>query len=226
MKSVYNAIDLPAKEIYDYIVIGGGTAGCSLAATLSEEHSVLVLERGNVPAAYPQVLSANGTLSNLIQQDDGKTPAQRFTSEDGVANARGRILGGSSMINIGIYSRAEDEFYRNSGIPWDSDAVRKAYQWVEETVVFHYNLSVWQSTIKQALLEAGVGPDNGFSLDHIVGTKATGTIFDDKGWRHGAVELLNRGELKNLQIAIEATAERIIFSELPSKGSSVSHISL
>ncbi|XP_048325012.2 (R)-mandelonitrile lyase 2 isoform X2 [Ziziphus jujuba] len=213
------------KELYDYIVIGGGTAGCSLAATLSEKYSVLVLERGNVPAAYPQVLSANGTLSNLIQEDNGKTPAQRFRSEDGVANARGRILGGSSMINIGIYSRAEDEFYRESGIPWDKDLVLKAYKWVEETIVFQYNLSAWQSIAKQALLEAGVVPDNGFNLNHIVGTKATGSTFDDKGRRHGAVELLNRGELKNLQVAVEATVERIIISnKFPSKDSSLTAI--
>ncbi|KAH7545226.1 hypothetical protein FEM48_Zijuj01G0071200 [Ziziphus jujuba var. spinosa] len=225
MKSVYNAIDLPLKEEYDYIIVGGGTAGCSLAATLSAKYSVLVLERGNVPTAYPQVLSANGALSNLIQEDDGKTPAQRFRSEDGVANARGRILGGSSMINIGVYSRAEDEFYRDSGIPWDKDLVLKAYQWVEETIVFQYNLSVWQSIAKQALLEAGVVPDNGFNLNHIVGTKATGSIFDEKGRRHGAVELLNRGELKNLKVAVEATVKRIIFSNnLTSKDSSLTAI--
>nr|XP_048323654.1 (R)-mandelonitrile lyase 1-like [Ziziphus jujuba var. spinosa] len=217
MKSVYNASDLPIEEEYDYIIVGGGTAGCPLAATLSEKYSVLVLERGSVPAAYPQVLSADGLLRFLIQVDDGNTPAQRFKSEDGVANARGRILGGSSMINIGFYSRAEDEFYKESGIQWDMDMVEKAYQWVEETVVFRSDhLSVWQSIAKQALLEAGVGPENGFSLDHIVGTKVGASIFDEDGRRHGAVELLNRGQLANLQIAVHATVERIIFSSDPS----------
>ncbi|KAH7545227.1 hypothetical protein FEM48_Zijuj01G0071300 [Ziziphus jujuba var. spinosa] len=181
MKSVYNATDLPAKELYE-------------------------------------VFSTNGTLTNLVQEDNGKTPAQRFRSEDGVANARGRILGGSSMINIGFCSRAEDKFYRESGIPWDKDLVQKAYQWVEETIVFQYNLSIWLSILKQALLEAAVGPDNGFNLNHIVGTKAIGSTFYEKGRRHGALELLNRGELKNLQVAVEASVEGIIFSNsLPSK---------
>ncbi|XP_048323412.1 (R)-mandelonitrile lyase 2-like [Ziziphus jujuba] len=212
MKSVQNATDLPLEESYDYIIVGGGTAGCPLAATLSEKYSVLVLERGSAPVSYPNVLSANGLLANLLQEDDGKTPAQRFTSEDGVPNARGRILGGSSMINVGFFSRADDQFYNESGIDWDMDLVEKSYQWVEDTIVFRSNLSAFQSIFRKALLQAGVGPDNGFSLKHLVGTKTSGSTFDNQGRRHGAVELLNRAVLKNLRVAVEAYVERIIFS--------------
>ncbi|KAH7545213.1 hypothetical protein FEM48_Zijuj01G0069900 [Ziziphus jujuba var. spinosa] len=220
MKSVYNATDLPLKEEYDYIIVGGGTGGCPLAATLSANYSVLVLERGSAPPSYPQlVLTTDGVLGVLLQEDDGKTPAQRFTSEDGVAIVRGRVLGGSSMINGGFYSRADDQFYNESGIHWDMDAVEEAYQWVEDTIVFQPNLLVWPSIVREALLEAGVDPDNGFSLQHLVGTKTSGSIFDNEGKRHGAVELLNKGKLKNLKVAIEAYAERIIFS---SKASDVS----
>lgn len=42
-----------------------------------------------------------------------------FVSEDGVSNARGRVLGGSSAINAGFYSRADQDFFRDSGISWD-----------------------------------------------------------------------------------------------------------
>lgn len=112
MKSVYNATDLPLEEEYDYIVVGGSAAGCPLASTLSEKYSVLVLERGNVPKAYPNVLHDKGIFANLYQEDDGDTPPHRFTSEDGVPNVRGRVLGGTSMINSGFYSRAEEEIFR------------------------------------------------------------------------------------------------------------------
>ncbi|XP_062078562.1 (R)-mandelonitrile lyase 1-like [Humulus lupulus] len=214
MKSVQNATELPLEEEYDYIVIGGGTAGCPLAATLSEKYSVLVLERGDVPESHPNVLSVAGFFANLMQEDDGNTPAQRFTSEDGVENVRGRVLGGTSMLNAGFFSRADsDLFLSELGLDLDMDSVVKAYEWVEETVVSRpASLAVWQSAFKDALVEAGVGPDNGFTLDHVVGTKASGSTFDDMGRRHGAVELLNRGDLNNLRIAVRATVERVIFS--------------
>ena len=212
MKSVYNATDLPLFSDYDYIIVGGGTAGCPLAATLSQNYSVLVLERGGDPLAYPSVLRADQFGANLRQQDDGKNPVQRFTSLDGIQNARGRILGGSSMINGGFYSRAEKEFYPKSGINWNLGMVYKAYHWVEETIVYRSDLLPWQSVLKEALLEADVGQDNGFNLDHIVGTKISGSIFDRFGTRHGAVELLNRADFGNLQVAVRATVERILFS--------------
>ncbi|XP_060973846.1 (R)-mandelonitrile lyase 1-like [Cannabis sativa] len=224
MKSVYNATDMPPLEEYDYIVIGGGTAGCPLAATLSEKYSVLVLERGNIPNAYPNVLKASGFLANLQQQDNinGDTPAQRFTSEDGVENVRGRVLGGTSMINAGFYSRADSEFLSKSGVEWDYEEVEKAYEWVEESIVFpSSNLSVWQSVVKEAFLEVGVGPDNGVTLEHKVGAKQSGSIFDDMGRRHGAVELLNKGDLKNLRIAVHATVKKIMFSSTMSKPAAV-----
>ena len=215
MKVVHNATDLPAEEeYYDYIVVGGGTAGCPLAATLSEKHSVLVLERGNAPKSHPNVLNVAGFFANLMEEDSGDTPAQRFTSEDGVANVRGRVLGGTSMINAGFFSRADPAYFgSNPGTEWDMEAVEKAYHWVEESLVTRpEGLAVWQSAVREALLEAGVGPDNGFSLDHKIGTKFSGSTFEKLGRRHGAVELLNKGNFRNLRVAIQATVEKIIFS--------------
>ena len=116
-----------------------------MAATLSETHSVLLLERGKAPQSHPTVLTAAGFFSDLFSQDDGTTPFQRFTSEDRVVNARGRVLGGSSMINGGFYSRADDEFFAESGVEWDMDWVEKAYEWVEESVVSRPRLDLWQS---------------------------------------------------------------------------------
>ncbi|XP_062079767.1 (R)-mandelonitrile lyase 4-like [Humulus lupulus] len=221
MKSVYNATEMPPKEEYDYIVIGGGTAGCPIAATLSEKYSVLVLERGDAPNAHPSVFTASGFFANIMQEDDGATPAQRFTSEDGVENLRGRVLGGSSMINGGFYSRADDEFLANSGVEWDVDLMERSYEWVEESIVYRPRLDVWQSSTREALLEAGVVPDNGFTLTHKVGTKSSGSIFDQSGRRHGAVELLNRGNLENLRVVVQATVQRIIFSTKASTPSAI-----
>ncbi|XP_011648924.1 (R)-mandelonitrile lyase 1 [Cucumis sativus] len=212
IKFIQNANTLPTTEKYDYIIIGGGTAGCPLAATLSSNFSVLVLERGSDPNAFPMVLSQEGMANTLTEDDDGHNPFQRFVSEDGVENIRGRVLGGGSMINVGFYSRAQPEFFKNSSVQWNMEMVEEAYRWIEETVVSRPELGPWQLAFKEALVEAGVGPDNGYDLDHVVGTRIGGSIFDSRGKRHGAVELLNKANPINLKVATQATVKRIIFS--------------
>ena len=51
-------------------------------------------------------------------------------------NARGRILGGSSAINAGFYSRAGQAFFRESGVGQDLNVVNQSYEWVEKAIVF------------------------------------------------------------------------------------------
>ena len=211
MKFVHNANDQPIQEKYDYIVIGGGTTGCPLATTLSSKFSVLLLERGSDPNTYPFVLNEETLSYTFILDDDGQNPIQRFVSEDGVENIRGRVLGGGSMVNAGFYSRGHQEFFETAGVDWDMELVEKAYEWVEETLVSRPNLTAWQAAFRNTLLEGGVVPDNGFDLRHLVGTKIGGSIFDNKGNRHGAVELLNKANPKNLKVVIQATVQRIIF---------------
>nr|XP_017257657.1 PREDICTED: (R)-mandelonitrile lyase-like [Daucus carota subsp. sativus] len=204
---------LPEDNHYDYIVVGGGTAGCPLAATLSENYTVLLIERGGDAHTNPYVMREENLLDNALQINDKDSPAESFTSEDGIPNIRGRVLGGSSMVNFGFYSRGDDDFYNRSGIDWDFDMQKTAYEWIEETVVFRKNeLNLFQSSVREALLHADLKPDNGFTLDHEGGTKTTGSTFDATGRRYGAVELLNKGKPGNLQVIINATVERVLFN--------------
>ncbi|KAJ9551011.1 hypothetical protein OSB04_015056 [Centaurea solstitialis] len=158
-------------------------------------------------------------LANILNAKDNGTPAQPFTSEEGIPNVRGNVLGGSSMINFGFYSRADGYFYNKSGIKWDMGIVEKAYEWVEDRIVsIPGGLNSWQNSTFQALLESGVGPANGFTLDHLEGTKISGSTFDGSGRRHGAVELLNEAHPENLRVVVHATVDRIIFSSNKSSG--------
>nr|GEW99939.1 putative reverse transcriptase domain-containing protein [Tanacetum cinerariifolium] len=54
---VVNATQIPIQDTYDYIIVGGGTAGCPLAATLSKNYRVLLLERGGLPTTSPNVMT-------------------------------------------------------------------------------------------------------------------------------------------------------------------------
>ncbi|KAG9141377.1 hypothetical protein Leryth_001832 [Lithospermum erythrorhizon] len=209
---VSNATEFPSEDYYDYIIVGGGTAGCPLATTLSEKYRVLVLERGGVPYGMRNLMTQDGFLTALTDVDANDSPAQAFISEEGVPNARGRVLGGSSAINAGFYSRADQEFYAKSGIDWDLNLVNQSYEWVESAIVFRPELKNWQSVVRDGLLEAGVDPYNGFSLDHEVGTKVGGSTFDSNGRRYSAADLLSYANPANIIVAVHATVERVLLA--------------
>jgi len=97
-------------EQYEYIIVGGGTAGCPLAATLSHNYTVLLLERGGSP--YGNVNVSYMRNFHISLADTAPTsPAQPFISTDGVINARARVLGGGTCINAGFYTRASTRYW-------------------------------------------------------------------------------------------------------------------
>ncbi|KAF8378457.1 hypothetical protein HHK36_029797 [Tetracentron sinense] len=196
---------------FDYIIVGGGAGGCPLAATLSERFSVLLVERGGSPYDDPFILERKKCGLSLIQTDEFSSVAQQFVSEEGVVNYRGRVLGGSTAINYGFYSRASRDFIRSAR--WDETLVRDAYEWVESKVVFEPKLSPWQSAVRDGLVEVGILPFNGLSLEHLEGTKMGGWIFDDFGRRHTSADILRTGVSKNITVLLNATVKNVIFHD-------------
>lgn len=209
---MFNATDFPSEDYYDYIIVGGGTSGCPLAATLSTSHRVLLLERGGSIYGNPSLMTQEGFITALMDVDLYNSPAQAFTSEEGIPNARGRVLGGSSAINAGFYSRADSDFFKHSGMRWNLELVNRSYEWVEKEIVFQPMLKSWQSAVRDALLEAGVSPYNGFTLEHVMGTKIGGSTFDSFGRRHSAADLLNYANPLNIRVAIHGSVERVLLA--------------
>ncbi|AEP31401.1 GMC family oxidoreductase [Brumicola nitratireducens] len=107
-----------SSEEYDYIVIGAGSAGCAVAARLSEDpaNKVLVLEAG--PADSNDYIHIPATFPFLF-----KTPLDwNYTSEPQTALnggtlyvPRGKVFGGSSSINAMIYQRGHASTYDTWG---------------------------------------------------------------------------------------------------------------
>ncbi|KAL9246762.1 hypothetical protein vseg_020256 [Gypsophila vaccaria] len=205
---VRNATTEAPVSYYDYIVIGGGTAGCPLAATLSQNATVLVLERGGAPYGNPNITHL-ASFGRPLSDPDPISPAQRFVSEDGVINARARVLGGGSCLNAGFYTRAEAQYVLDAG--WEPKLVNESYAWVERVVAFEPPMKAWQTAVRDGLVEAGVLPYNGFTYDHINGTKIGGTIFDQDGNRHTAADLLEYAHSSHINVLLHATVHKILF---------------
>jgi choline dehydrogenase len=94
--------------VYDYIIVGAGSAGCVLAARLSEnpDSRVLLLEAGPPDSAEEiHIPAAVNLLFKSAYDWDYQTVQQDRIGGRSVYWPRGRVLGGSSSINAMIYTR-------------------------------------------------------------------------------------------------------------------------
>ncbi|KAI5479720.1 hypothetical protein MNV49_002981 [Pseudohyphozyma bogoriensis] len=94
---------------FEYIVVGGGTAGLAMANRLSEHSTVLVLEAGTLQEGNPHV-EIPGLAASLIGHKEFdwcyKTEPQKYLGGKQVPWPRGKLLGGSSTFNIMVWNRA------------------------------------------------------------------------------------------------------------------------
>jgi choline dehydrogenase len=111
--------------MYDYVIVGAGSAGCVLAARLSEDPdtSVLLLEAGP-PDVNENIHVPLGYLKLARTEVDWGYDSAPEPHCDGrrLPLPRGRVLGGSSSINAMIYIRGNRADYDGWNVPgwgWD-----------------------------------------------------------------------------------------------------------
>jgi choline dehydrogenase len=101
--------------VFDYVIVGGGSAGCVLAARLAEDPGarVLLLEAGPDGSAIEEV-QVPAAFSRLFRSQydwDYVTIPQERADQRPVYWPRGRVLGGSSAMNAMIYIRGNRADY-------------------------------------------------------------------------------------------------------------------
>lgn len=229
------ADDNPAAgQKYDYIIVGGGTAGCVLANRLSADPSkrVLMIEAGGdntsrnvrIPAAFTRIFRSPLDW-NLF------TDRQRQLSDRQVYLARGKLLGGSSSTNATLYHRGAAADYDAWGLPgWGSSDVlpwfRKAEtnrdlhdpevhgsdgsMRVENPRYYNYLHDVFFKAAQEGGLQAN--PDFN-DWRHAQAGYGQFQVMQERGTRADAYRqylkpVLNR---ENLQVVSNATVTRVAF---------------
>ncbi|KAG9223406.1 hypothetical protein CCMSSC00406_0007593 [Pleurotus cornucopiae] len=123
---------IATSSAYDYVIIGGGTAGLAVASRLSEDPSVsiVVIEAGpnaeHLPEVFIPGLFGSGQAFTTLNWAYNTTPQPMLNNRSLVVNA-GRVLGGSTTINAMLFPRAGRAQYdawaelnRDASWGWDA----------------------------------------------------------------------------------------------------------
>jgi len=100
--------------MHDYVIVGGGSAGCVLAARLSEDPQVRVLLLEAGPSDSNDLIHIPAAFSALFRTDqdwDHSTVWESQLHNRRVYLPRGKMLGGSSSLNAMIYIRGNHADY-------------------------------------------------------------------------------------------------------------------
>jgi len=172
------------KDGYDYIIAGGGLAGCLLADRLSADgKKVLVLEAGT-PDYKAMIVRIPAGILRLFRNTkydwQHETGGEKACNGRNIFLQRGKVLGGSSCTNVCLHHRGSAQDYDEWGIPgWKASDVLPFFKASQKDMTdrspeFHGKDGDWvmddvryQNPLSKRFLEvgerAGLGTNDDFN---------------------------------------------------------------
>lgn len=219
---------------YDYVIIGGGSAGCVVAARLLEAKagSVLVLEAGEKDSSLFHKIPA--TVVKVFQQKSWEymSVPQKHCNNREMILAQGKVLGGGSSVNGMIYCRGQRQDYDLWASDWGCD------QWSYDKVLPYFkkterneslsgdyhgqsgDLPVSENRFRHPLTQACISAAQEMGMNYvndINGWDQTGVGYYQTTTRNGERASTSTVFLKpnlnhpNLTVITEALVHKIVF---------------
>jgi choline dehydrogenase-like flavoprotein len=220
--------------MFDYVIIGAGSAGCVLANRLSADPNtrVLLLEAGgpdkkqeiHIPAAFPKLLKTSFDWAYYTEPQTHLHNRQLYWP-------RGKVLGGSSSINVMVYTRGNrgdyDAWHKLGNDGWSFADVSPYFKKLENRELVssedhgtggHLNVAQlrYVNPLTRAFLSAceemGIPRNNDFDGSDQIGIGLF-PVTQKGGKRHSSAAAYLKPALKrrNLRVEVFAHATRLLF---------------
>lgn len=205
---------------YDYVVVGGGSAGCIVAAELARDpaNRVLLMESGPRAEEHPETLVAAGYkeafVNDAVMGERFSVP-QAHAAKHRIFAGTGTVMGGSGSVNGMVYTRGSREDYAEWPEGWQWDDNQDDFEAIERVLRPHRRPATsWTEACIASAEEHGFRRKedlNDGNLSNVIGYEWMS--YEGENRRSSYVAFIKEaGERTNLTVLTGARAHRVVFT--------------
>lgn len=214
--------------MYDYVVIGAGTAGCAVAARLSADpsRSVLALEAGGSDRRLESRMPLGFAKQFRTKLDWAfETEPEPGCDDRRIFQPRGKMLGGTSGMNGMVWVRGHPSDFDGWDVPgWDWSSVKPVFERVEQ----RYDLGHEDAgrpvritrrkavdPVSRAFVQSAMAAGHRHSKD-VSGPELDGvahpatTVYGGRRWSMARAYLDDARKRPNLDVVTHAHVRRVV----------------